>query len=48
MTKQGKQVKKVKNLLKKTEIIEVDKEDPSLIFNFPDPSDMRDLLLLFL
>ena len=39
-TKQAKQAKRVKKELAKQEIVEEDRDDPSLVFNFPDPDDM--------
>lgn len=42
-SKQAGQAKKVKNQLKKMEIVEEDVDDPTLVFNFPDPDDLKDV-----
>jgi len=42
-TKQSKQAKRVKKELAKAEIVEEDTDDPSLVFNFPDPDDLKDI-----
>lgn len=43
VTKQAKQAKRIKKELAKQEVVEEDRDDPSLVFNFPDPDDMKDI-----